>query len=110
MAVVARVVAVADVEVQHPPRVGSQLVVAGIERIAQRKLSAGIALRRNDNLLTLHQHAVGRQQFHVEYAAHVGRPQIVGTHDVGLIPQGVAHKVAHVIGVDIYFLLHLGDR
>ena len=31
VAVVASVVAVADVEVEHPPRVGSQLVVAGIE-------------------------------------------------------------------------------
>ena len=42
------------VEVQHPTGIGAQLIIAGIERVAQRELSAGIALGVDDNILALH--------------------------------------------------------
>ena len=35
--------------------------------------------------------------------------QVVGPHNVGLIPQGIANEIALVIGMDIHFLLNLGD-
>ena len=42
------------VEVQHPTGIGAQLIIAGIERVAQRELPTGIALGVDDNILALH--------------------------------------------------------
>ena len=106
--VVAPVAVLAHVEVEHPARIGPQLVVAAVERVAQGELSAGVARGTDDNPLALHQQPVGREQLYIEQTAHVRGPQVVGTHHVGLVPQGVAHEVALIVGVYIYLLLHLG--
>jgi hypothetical protein len=41
--------------------------------------------------------------------AHVRGLEVVGTYDVGFVPKGVAYEVAGVVGMDIDFLLDLGD-
>ena len=96
-----------DAEVQHPAGIGAQLVITGVKRVLQHELSAGVSFWGYDNVLSLYQEAVWRQQFYIEDAAHVGRFQVVGTYDVCLVPQGVAHEITLVVGMHIYFLLHL---
>ena len=107
VAVVARIVSVADVEVQHPPRVGPQLIVARIERVLQHELPACMAVAAHDDALSLHYQSVGREQLHVEQSAHVGGLQVVSSQHVGLIPQCVTDEVARVVSMHIHFLLHL---
>ena len=80
------VIMLPDVEVQVPAGVGTQLIVAAIERVRQLKLAAGVAGRADDDGLTLYEHAVGRQQLHVEQATHIGWLEVVGTHHVCLVP------------------------
>ena len=65
-------------------------------------------LCRNDDVLPLDEHAVGREQLDIEYATHVGGTMVVGTDDVSLIPKGVAYEVTSVVGVDIDLFLNLG--
>ena len=105
--VVGAVTMVAHVEVEHPASIGTQLVVAAVERVAQGKLSTGEAFGTDDDLLTLHHQTVGREEFHVEQTAHVGGLVVVGPHHVGFIPQRVAHEITLVVGVEIHLLLHL---
>ena len=108
VAVVAAIATVRHVEIQHPARVGPQLVVARIERIFQHELAAGVSSSAHDDALPLHHKAVGREQFHIEHLAHIGRLEIVGAEHVGLVPERIAHEIAGVVGVDIHFFLHLG--
>ena len=110
VAVVARILAVRHVEIQHPARVGPQFVVARIERVLQHELAAGVALSADDDSLPLDHESVGREQFHVEQSAHISRSQVVGPQNIGFIPQRVAHEIARVVRVDIHFFLHLAVR
>ena len=104
---VAAVVVLAHVEVEHPAGIGAQLVVAGVERVGQCELAAGVSLWADHDGLALHQQTVGREQLHVEQAAHVRGLQVVGPHHVSLVPQGIAHEVALVIGMQIDLFLYL---
>ena len=103
------IVVLTDTEVQHPAGIGPQLVVAGVEGVAEHKLSAGMAFGGDDDVLALHEQTVRREQLDIEDAAHVGRRQVVSTDYVCLKPQGVADEVALVIGVYVDFLLNLGN-
>ena len=55
--------------------------------------------------LALHQITLLPVEFHVEQAAHVGRPSGVGAPGVGREPDGVAQLVASVVHVYIHLLL-----
>ena len=99
-----------NIKVQHPTGVGPHLVIAGIKRVCQYKLSAGIAFGIDYDLLTLYQQTVRRQQLNIENTAQVCGLQIVGPNNISLIPQGVAHKITLVIGMEIYLFLHLRQR
>ena len=105
--VIAVVLVFADVEVQHPAGVGAQLIVAAVERVGEGKLPTGEAGGTDDDGLSLDEQSVRREQLDIEQAAHVSGLQVVSTHDVGLVPQRVADKIALVVGVDIDFLLYL---
>ena len=41
-------------EVQHPPRISPQLIIARIERVAQDEVAIAIAVRRDDDILSLY--------------------------------------------------------
>ena len=58
--------------------------------------------------LALHQITLLPVEFHVEQAAHVGRPSGVGAPGVGGEPDGVAQLVACVVHVYIHLLLRDG--
>ena len=105
--VVAGIVAMANVEVEHPTRVGTKLVVARVERVLKYELPAGKAMTADDDALTLDDKSIGREQLHVEQTAHVGGLEVVGTQHVGFIPERVANEVARIVGMDIDLLLHL---
>ena len=95
-------------EVQHPAGVGTHLVIARIDRVLQGKVAIAIAIGRDDYVLSLYYHAVGRYQLDIEYAAHIGKGQVVGAHHISLIPDGVAFKIALVVQMQIDLLLHGG--
>ena len=95
------------IEVEHPTGIGPQFIIAGIEGVGQGKLSASVARGTDDDVLPLHQQTVGREQFHIQDATHIGRHQLVGPHHVCLVPQRVAHEIALIVGMYIYLLLHL---
>ena len=106
-AVIGGVVLMRHVEIELPTRVGPHLIEAGIERVGQCELSARGTIGTHGDVLTLHNIAVRGQQLNIEVLGIVGGLQIVGPHDVGLVPQRVAEKIAVIVRVDIDFLLHL---
>ena len=73
------------------------------------KLPAAVAAGTDNDVLTLDEQPVGRQQLDVENAAHVGGAMIVGAHHVGFVPQCVANEIALVVGVHVDLFLHLTD-
>ena len=105
--IVLAVALMGNVEVEHPPCVRPQLIVARIERVGQGKLSAAVAVGTDDNVLALHKQAVGREQFHIDHAADVGISEIVGPRHICLIPYRVAHEIACIVDMHIHLFLGL---
>ena len=95
------------IEIQVPPSIGPQLIIAGIERVAQCKLPTSISLGMNDYRLTFHQQTVRRKQLNVEQAAQISGLEIISANHIGLKPQGIAYKIAVIVGMQIYFFLYL---
>ena len=97
-----------DAEVHHPTGVGAQFIVAGIERVTQLEVAVAITLVSDDQVLTLDDKAVGRDELHIEDMAHISIAQVVGTYHIGLVPDGVALEVTGIVEVQIHLLLHGG--
>ena len=97
----------AHIEIQHPSRIGTQLVKARIERVRQRKLTTRIAALPHNDTLAFNNQSVRRQQLHIGHAAHISLVQIVGTQHVSFIPQRVANEIALVVRMHIYLFLNL---
>ena len=92
------------VERQHPFCVGPHFVVASEESLCQRYLSVGTSVF-NLQYLSLVYVSELVYQLHIERFADVCRLQLVGFHDVGLIPDGVALVVACVVEMHVDLLL-----
>ena len=105
-AILATVVMFRHTEIEHPTGVGAELIIAGIERILQSKVSVAVAVGRDDDVLTLHDKTIWREQFDIKDMAHVGVAEIVGPHHVGLVPDGIALVIAIVVEVEVDFLLN----
>ena len=87
-----------DAPVELPARVGPQLVVAAIERVAEHERAMHLSALQLQ-LLPLHEVAVLVQQLGIEHAADAaGRPGVRAPH-VSLVVDGVAQEVARVVHV-----------
>ena len=103
-------VRVAGGEVQHPCRIGPDLVEAGIQRVLQLERAVGLSVLDNQ-FLGFHGIADGIEQLHVEDAAQVGEVQIVVAHDVSLVPDVLSFIIRGVVEVNIYTFRreHIGE-
>ena len=55
-----------DIEVQLPTCISTHFIEPGIEGVLKYKLSAGIAVAIDNDMLALHKVAVGRKQLHIQ--------------------------------------------
>ena len=93
-------VRVAGGEIEHPCRIGSHLVEAGVQRVCQVERTMRLTVQ-NDYFLCLHRIADGVQQFDVEDAAHIGVMQVVVTHHIGFVPDILTFIIGRIIEMNV---------
>ena len=94
--------------IELPTGIGPELVEAGILYLSvEGEESLAMTLLHLDEF-ALYQVPFLPEKFHIEHAAHVGRPVCIGPPQVGREPNGIAKLVAGVVHVDEDLLLRNG--
>ena len=96
-----------DTPVELPPRVGTQFVVASVERVLQDETAVSLTAMQLQ-LLPLHEITVLVQQLSIEHSAQTTRCAGVAATHIRLIIKGVAQEITGIVHVDEDLFLRQG--